>query len=660
MDTGKLINFIKFGIFAAVLMPLVKNTNFYFPYVGPKSLYFMAVAELVFFSWVVLAWKCESYRPDFKNPLVVAVLAFLAVNFISAVFGANFSTSFWSKFERMSGVLMFIHLTAFLIAASSVMARADWRRLFGASVAVALFVGISALFDKSIGANGGGLIGNDSFWGTYILFNAFFALYLFVCDDLKNSKLKYLAGAAFLVLTACLMVEGTSYIRAVIEGRNASEMGLVKNMFNHGARAAKICLLGGLGLFALLRFLFSKNKTVRIFCRAALLAGMGGLLAAAALTLQPGSEVYQSMVSRFGEGTIRGRLVVWETGWKGFLERPLLGWGPENFNLVFARYYNPCIGSPECSGETWFDRAHNVVVDTLAETGIIGLVAYLAVFAAALWLLWRPVFKKGEGLPQAAAFTALFAAYFVQNLTVFDMALSYLMFYLCLAFIISDSKTSAVANRPRQISAAPQAALAAIAGMVCFFLFVVGPFWTDCNTVAAAKAPYNGDQKIDLYKKSLGASPMGKYQIRMFFAAQWISALQDPTIIKKLDAGAAQKVFAYLSQELEKSRTESPYDFQARLRLAQLYNAWGFWDESKLALAEEVLNEARVLSPQNQQYYIELAQTRIEQGDKAAALELVRQAYDLYPAQPQAAAVLKKLEAMNTTSTEAVPAETGK
>jgi len=324
---------------------------------------------------------------------------------------------------------------------------------------------------------------------------------------------------------------------------------------------------------------------------------------------------------------------------------------------VFARYYNPCIGSPECSGETWFDRAHNVVVDTLAETGIIGLVAYLAVFAAALWLLWRPVFKKGEGLPQAAAFTALFAAYFVQNLTVFDMALSYLMFYLCLAFIISDSKTSAVANRPRQISAAPQAALAAIAGMVCFFLFVVGPFWTDCNTVAAAKAPYNGDQKIDLYKKSLGASPMGKYQIRMFFAAQWISALQDPTIIKKLDAGAAQKVFAYLSQELEKAVPN-------RLTISRPDCVWpsfimpGVLGRIKTCLGGRSFDEARVLSPQNQQYYIELAQTRIEQGDKAAALELVRQAYDLYPAQPQAAAVLKKLEAMNTTSTEAVPAET--
>jgi len=160
--------------------------------------------------------------------LLAAVLVFLAVNFASAVFGANISASFWSKFERMGGVLMYIHLTGFLVAASSVMARADWRRLFGASVLVALFVGIGALFDKSVGANGGGLIGNDSFWGTYILFNAFFALYLFVCDEYKRSKLKYAAGVAFFVLAACLMVEGTAYISAVAAGRTASEAGLLK------------------------------------------------------------------------------------------------------------------------------------------------------------------------------------------------------------------------------------------------------------------------------------------------------------------------------------------------------------------------------------------------------------------------------------------------
>jgi len=125
-------------------MPLIKNTNFYFPYVGPKSLYFMFITELVFFAWLVLAWKCPQFRPNIKNPLTAALLVFLAVIFISALLGADFSASFWSKFERMGGVLMFLHLSAFALVASSIMSRADWQNLFSANILVALFVGIEA------------------------------------------------------------------------------------------------------------------------------------------------------------------------------------------------------------------------------------------------------------------------------------------------------------------------------------------------------------------------------------------------------------------------------------------------------------------------------------------------------------------------------------
>jgi len=181
-----------------------------------------------------------------------------------------------------------------------------------------------------------------------------------------------------------------------INNADAFTVSLIKNIFSQGARAAKICLLGGLVLLGLLWCSFSQKKNLRLFSRIILtIATLGGIITIA-LAIQPGNPIYQLMVNHFGEGTVRGRLVVWETGWQGFLDRPWLGWGPENFNLVFARHYNPCIGSPECSGENWFDRAHNMIIDTLAETGIAGLLSYIALFTAALWLLWRPVFKKNQ------------------------------------------------------------------------------------------------------------------------------------------------------------------------------------------------------------------------------------------------------------------------
>jgi len=65
-----------------------------------------------------------------ENPLVISVLIFLGAMTAAAIFGANVSSSFWSKFERMSGVIMLCHLTAFLLIASTVLDKRGWRRYF--------------------------------------------------------------------------------------------------------------------------------------------------------------------------------------------------------------------------------------------------------------------------------------------------------------------------------------------------------------------------------------------------------------------------------------------------------------------------------------------------------------------------------------------------
>lgn len=648
------MNLIKIGIFAALITPLIRNTEFYFPYVGPKSIYFMTVAEIVFFLWVILALRWKQYRPDLKNPLIAAIPIFFAVSFISAIAGADFSVSFWSKFERMGGVLMLAHLTAFAIVAQSVMMRSDWRRLLNGSVMIAVFIGVEALFDKSVGANSAGLIGNDSFWGTYLLFNIFIALYLFISSDPEkdNKYLKYLSVIAFLIIVSCLAIEGSQHWQSIISNDKNHDVNLLKDIFTSGARAAKISLIGGGILLGLLWLAFNKNNVVKNLSRLFLVLVAVGGVALVALAIRPGNPVYQLMADKFSEGTVYTRIAVWEIAWKGFLDRPMLGWGPENFSLVFARYYNPCFGSGNCGGSTWFDRAHNIVADTLVETGILGLISYLAIFGAAFYLLWRPVIRNGQGLAEASVFTGLFAAYFVQNLTVFDMIVSYLMFYLCLAFIASGR---GILDNSEKVFPMPanyfHIFAVSVVGLVCFFNFVVGPFWTDYNAVLAARASYGSDEKIELYKKSLESSPMGRYQIRNFFANQWISGLQDRKVLETITVGGMKRTYAYLADELEKSRSESPYDFQSRIRLGQLYNSWGFFDQSKLEMAEKVLNEAHDLSPNNQQSYWDLAQTRVQQKRLDEAYNLVKEAYDLYPGNSKAVEALSRMEQMMSAKT---------
>jgi hypothetical protein len=699
MNPKIIANSIKIGVFASLLTPLIVNFDFYFPFVGPKSLYFMAVSEVMFFLWVVLAWHWKHYRLDIKNPLIAAVLVFAGASFVSAVFGADFSASFWSKFERMGGVLMLLHLAAFTVATAAVFENRDWKRLFYASIGVAVYVSTGAMFGVNNVARGGGSLGNDSFFGTYLLFNAFIAFYLLlvrnkpgdqaISQDYRAHQKKtetrdremlrrdffsfniswenvffvskkwrehiwprLFAAAALLAMSFCLVFESTQFWNKFLLDQPYSYAGgLFIDIIQNGARAAKLSFFAGIALFGLLRLAVHKNTAIRksIFILIGL-AAAGSLFAAVSL-FEGGKPIREVVISKL-ESVVGNRVVVWQIAWDGFLNRPFLGWGPENFNLAFARHYNPCLGTIECGMDVWYDRAHNIVLDTLVEIGIVGFIGYLAIFAAAIYLLWRAYLLKIADFAAAGMFTALLAAYFLQNMVVFDMVTSYLMFFVCLAFIssfykprLSDEKVWPLPLKPHYV-----AIVLAIAA-VCFNFFVISPAVASRGATGSMLGKYGSSEKLDTYRSALEASPMGKYQIRIFFAHQWLTAMQNKNITARMTHDQAQKTYAFLADELEKSSRESPLDYQSRLELGRIYGGWGLLDKSKLPLAEKVLKDAINISPNNQQAYWELAQNYLYQIKISDAKAAATQAYDLYPGSKKSKTVLEEIDRIEKTQT---------
>ena len=110
--------------------------------------------------------------------------------------------------------------------------------------------------------------------------------------------------------------------------------------------------------------------------------------------------------------------------YQGFKERPALGWGQENFNYVFNKYYNPKMYDQE----QWFDRTHNVFFDWLVAGGALGILSYLSIFFAVIYSLWK---RNGSNLSIAeeSILTGLLVGYFFQNLFVFDNVTSYILFF---------------------------------------------------------------------------------------------------------------------------------------------------------------------------------------------------------------------------------------
>lgn len=700
-QTAKVLEYIaKVAVYLTMFTPLVISTKFYFPFVGPKSLYFMALTQIAFFSYLGFLFLIKKRGAKF-GLIGGALFIFLGSMILSGVLGVNPSYSFWSNFERMTGILMFFHLIAFFwVVVSMFREQGKWQNLFQLSLAISLILAVMAFLGKAMGLGyiaskvletgesvlpvqsnlyfilpylllgmgflvwkslqkrwqevgifslffflpllifyylgGGGstrsgaTIGNTSFLGTYLLFNFFFAVYLLI----KNKSW-------FLRLIFAL-----------------SAVSLFFAVYISNAKAATLSILGGAFLLGMAFLAFGvKKKFLQVFGKIMLVLCFLVFIVGGVMFFQGNNIVRETFVKY----ATNSRLVVWKTAWQGIQEKPILGWGPENFEFVFDKYFNPCMFLPKCGGEIWFDRAHNIVFDTLVSGGVVGLAAYLFIFLAIFFVLLRAFFRKKLGFWECFVPIAILVAYTVQNLTVFDMISSYLMFFLVLAFSqaiihvqagdqITKTAKFKISQWREKVYASPK--LIPISLVVFFCIFIYGFVWQPiigATAVIDALKAQDLPTRLDAYKTAFSVSSMGIFQTREFLANNTESSIQklvnDKETLAKANKDAIKQELDLSIGALEQNLAGSPLDFRSILRLAGLYNLYSYFDSSKLALAEKYGLQAIQDFSTNQQGYWALAQTRINQGKFQDALNLSQQALDLQPEVEQAQKIFQQVKA---------------
>ena len=152
--------------------------------------------------------------------------------------------------------------------------------------------------------------------------------------------------------------------------------------------------------------------------------------------------------------TTQTRLAAWRAGIQGVAERPLLGWGPENYIVPYGKY-----GKGAATSAYAHDRAHNEFVEEAATKGLAGAAAYVAI-----WLLtfvvvaryvkaWRdtrgpPGSTFGHALAMYVG-TALVADLLLKQ-TLFAHIVGTLQYTLLLGFVIGlESQTRREGAGPR-------------------------------------------------------------------------------------------------------------------------------------------------------------------------------------------------------------------
>ena len=306
---------------------------------------------------------------------------------------------------------------------------------------------------------------------------------------------------------------------------------------------------------------------------------------------------------------VQSRLAAWEAGLEGFAARPVLGWGPENFEVVFGRFASGygAVTKPH-------DQAHGKLVEVAATTGAAGVAAYLGLWALALLAVWRAARGMAAGeRALALGVGGALAGTLAQGQFLFDTTAGSLQTILLLGFAAGlEARAFARSHRPR-----PPARLSAR----CAALFGGRRARIALGAAAVALAVAG----LTVHQAIRAAADVGHLPARHGswsamaggiegfrpLANTWrwllIGALGRhwPRLRGENGAGA-RDLLEWASREAAEVMRTEPRSWRIQQSLARLYRAAAATDPQYAASARRHLERARALAPNRAVFPVEL------------------------------------------------------
>ncbi|MCR4278611.1 MAG: O-antigen ligase family protein [bacterium] len=601
------------GIFGGLLMPLFFWPVVIFPFVFSKLAFFQVLIGLTFPAYLILAWREKRHRPR-PTMLYLAIIAYFTAIILSTIFSVDPVRSFWGNQERMNGLFTLLHFFAWLTMAVGMLKTwPQWRRLLNYQIGLSAFMAVVAILQRPFpdllsfhaSERVGGLLDNPIYMGAYQIFSFFFIALLWLKTNSVKMKVFYAIVGA-LDLTAFILAQ---------------------------SRGAFVGLMVGIFVFAVTLAIMTPKKNVRKTAIGFLLLGIlsyGALYAAKDTDVIKGS--FLERYTNFS-GTSKTRFIAWDIAWQGFTDRPITGWGMDTFHVIFNEKYNP-ESLRHGYYETWFDRAHNTVMDVLSMTGMLGFTTFAAVYITLIITVIRAFRKKWIDPIIASILLGLPVGYFVQNLFVFDHPAAFSMSYLLFAFVIAvDSKSFGMTDEKEVMveseSRLPKTAVTAFLIIQAIALVMI---WR--TTILPVRASM-------LTIKSNTAFGQGRYEESYWLAKQAAlvptpyieeqTFLQSRNFMSLVTSGRTGefpfwKDWYELIIEISDAQVEAhPKNTHPRFIYARFADTMIALVPESRDIAEREYKKAIELSPKRQQLYYSLARFYIREGKFDDAESLLRE-----------------------------------
>lgn len=413
---------------ALVFVALATSKYFFYPAVFSKTVLFYGLIEIIIALFLVLCLINKKYWPRFFNQeengkknidwLLVFPSAYVGAASLATLFSSNPYSSFFGSIDWSNGLFTILHFWAlFLILSSLFREKSFWLWFLRLNVFVGSFISLLSIYQKFLMKTLSlGTFGNQGHLSCYLIFTTFISAILFFWSEEKGWKIAWAGMGATNLLALFLATD--------IRG---SQLGLI---------------IGTITAFAVY-FLAHRKKNVRKITAGIIIAAFVSGIALSIFFVSSG-KIYEIFKR---SGTVKTRIINWKISWQGFLEKPIFGYGLENYYIPFEKHFEPDYyrnNEGQQSSEYGFSLPHNKILEVAVLSGIIGFVTYLAIFAGIFWLLYKK-FSKTRDM-STLAIIGMWAAYFVHLFFLFDNIFSFFMFFSLLAFTSFALKKTAKEN----------------------------------------------------------------------------------------------------------------------------------------------------------------------------------------------------------------------
>ncbi|PJC36887.1 hypothetical protein CO046_03360 [Candidatus Peregrinibacteria bacterium CG_4_9_14_0_2_um_filter_53_11] len=606
---------IKSLLVISFLATIFVTRTAFFPFLFGKMIFYRVLIEGALALSLIYFWRFpdevralpgyQALRWKSKDPLWLALLLFFVSMVISTIWAFNPETAFFGSIERGEGLFAMLHYLAFLVMTVIFFNKNDWKIYFAGLVAT-------------------GVISSLMAWGQY--FGLSFSFPVNLTPASQPSSLignpAYMAGFLIILLAPLVLLWEFSSSRLSRWLLAAIGVLFLLTTVLTGIRGALIAIF--MGAFVLTLYYVFRPTASRRTKKGAVLLLVAGVVFWG-IFFATKNDPFWDKLPAFGRlsnltthsNSFQTRWFEYVTGWEAFKEKPVLGWGVENYFDAHNLYRDPRVST---YSEAWVDRSHNRLLDIAVMQGAVGLGAYLLFLAA--------LFYKARKRP---VLVAVLVAYVIQYLFLFDTMMTFVVAFSLFAFLINETArrhpVEAFVSHFRGRRRLAPSLLMLVGLPVLCVIFYLWLFIPVRQQLAFQKITRNL-ANYDLVRETLPAAyyPYNFYQYTVrYFAYEVFSykykrfgELYLP-LLKDMAAG------------LEEAREHNPHDPRLHTRLIQIYKDIARYDESYRTRIADGLRTGIEEAPNAQKLYYALILDLVGSRDVDGALTIGEEVLRLNP-----------------------------